>query len=119
MPPNSLRLAKGPQQQRQRRESSPFSSPISNLHPSPIAARRTSQEERRRPAANFENAISPGLANRIDEEDRDEEDGEEEDQEEELDEDEAGELSPLLPIFSAAHLGMSILASQHSLGQLF
>lgn len=59
--------------------------------------------------------MSPGLANRIDEEDQEEENGEEEDQEEEIDEDEAGELSPLLPIFSAAHLGMSFLASQDSL----
>lgn len=101
------------------RERSPFSSPDSNFHASPIAARRGSLEERRRPAANFDHGISPGLADRIDEEDREEEDGEEdgreEDQEEELDEDEAGELSPLLPIFSAAHLGILAVASRASL----
>lgn len=119
MPPSSLRVAKAQQQQPSRRESSPFSSPVSNIHPSPIAARRGSIEERRRPAANFEHALSPGLASRIDEEDQDEEDAEEEDQEYELDEDAAGELSPLLPIFSAAHLGMSMLGSQNSLCELF
>lgn len=48
----------------------------------------------------------------MDEEDQEEEDGEDEDQEEEIYEDEAGELSPLLPIFSAAHLGMLNLPSQ-------
>lgn len=100
MPPNSSRLTKA----QRGRPSSPFSSPNSNLHPSPIAARRGSFEERRRPAANFDHAISPGFAERINEEAQEEEDGEDEDQEEELDEDEAGELSPLLPIFSAAHL---------------
>lgn len=87
------------------REPSPISSPDSNLHASPIAVRRGSLEERRRPAANFVHAMSLGLADRVDEEDQEEEDGEEEDQEEEVDEDEAGELSPLLPIFSAAQLG--------------
>lgn len=110
MPPNSCRLTKAPRG----RQSSPFSSPNSNLHASPIAARRGSLEERRRPAANFDHATSPGFAERINEEAQEEEDGEDEDQEEELDEDEAGELSPLLPIFSAAHLGMSTLARQDS-----
>lgn len=127
MPPNSLRAAKAQQQQHkqhkqqsQGRESSPFSSPTSNLHPSPIAARRGSIEERRRPAANFEHPLSLGLASRINEEDQDEENVEEEDEEEEeIDEDAAGELSPLLPIFSAAHLGMSMLASQNCLCDLF
>lgn len=89
---------------RRGRESSPFSSPNSNLHASPVAARRGSLEERRRPAANFDHGIPSGLADRIDEEDQEEEDGEEEDHEEETGEDEPGELSPLLPIFSAAHL---------------
>ena len=39
------------------------------------------------------------------EEEEDDDDREEEDQDDDLDEDEPGELSPLLPIFSAAHLG--------------
>ena len=103
---DSVRLTKS----QRARESSPFSSPNSNLHASPIAARRGSLEERRRPAANFDHAIPPALVDRIDEEDQEEEDGVDEDQDEEIDEDEAGELSPLLPIFSAAHLGMSSLA---------
>lgn len=99
---NSSRLTKA----QRARQSSPFSSPNSNLHASPIAVRRGSLEERRRPAANFNFPISPALADRVDEEDQDQDDGEEEDQEEEIDEDEPGELSPLLPIFSAAQLGM-------------
>ena len=108
-------LSRRPKTQRGR-ETSPFSSPNSNLHASPIAARRGSLEERRRPAANFDNTISSGPADRIDDQDQDqeEEDGEEEDQEDELDEDEAGELSPLLPIFSAAHLGMSMFRQTSS-----
>ena len=96
------------------RERSPFSSPNSNLHPSPIAARRSSLEERRRPAAKFDHGPSAGPAHGIDDQDQEEENGNEEDQEEESDEDEAGELSPLLPIFSAAHLGMSTPPLQNS-----
>ena len=100
------------------RQSSLFSSPNSNLHASPIAARRGSLEERRRPAANFLPSRPPDIADRMDEEDHEEEDGEEEDQEEES-EDEAGELSPLLPIFSAAHLGLLTPVSQISSAVLF
>ena len=107
---NSARLTKA----QQGRDSSPFSSPNSNLHASPIAARRGSLEERRRPAANFHNAVPPGLIEENDDEDQEEEDQEEDDQEEEMDEDEAGELSPLLPIFSAAQLGTLTLASSDS-----
>ena len=106
MLPNSTRSSNT----QRAKERSPFSSPNSNLHPSPIAARRGSLEERRRPAANFNHAISPGPMDRIDdqsqEEEEDDDNGEEDDPDDELDEDEAGELSPLLPIFSAAHLGV-------------
>lgn len=94
------------------RESSPFSSPNSNLHPSPIAARRSSLEERRRPAAKYDHPRSPTPTNGADDQDEEEGNGDEEDQEDELDEDEAGELSPLLPIFSAAHLGLLTLRSR-------
>ena len=84
-----------------------FSSPDSNIQASPIAARRSSLEERRRPAAKFGHFISPG-ADRIEEnqEEDGEEGGEEDDVYDDHGEDEAGELSPLLPIFSAAHLGI-------------
>ena len=110
-------LSPPPRQSRARdlREQSPFSSPYSNIQSSPIAARRTSLEERRRPAAKFESALSPGPTDRVYEEDIEEEDEEGEgdndvEEEQDVDEDEdgedAGELSPLLPIFSAAHLGM-------------
>lgn len=87
------------------REPSPFSSPYSNIQASPIAARRTSLEERRRPAAKFDQVISPRPNDRIDEEDQEDEEGEEEDEDRRINEDDAGETSPLLPIFSAAHLG--------------
>lgn len=97
---------------------SPFSSPYSNIQASPIAARRSSVEERRRPAAKFNHLISPAAEDRIEEEDHDDEEGEEPDEDEnededgdedgdgDINEDDAGEISPLLPIFSAAHLGM-------------
>lgn len=63
----------------------------------------------------FGQGIAPGSESSVDDQDQEEENEEEEDQEEELDEDEPGEQSPLLPIFSAAHLGMSSLHLQHSL----
>ena len=93
----------------QGRERSIFSSPDSNIQASPIAARRSSIEERRRPAAKFDHGISPGPRDRIEEEDQEEDegDGEGEGFYEDIGEDEAGELSPLLPIFSAAHLGIA------------
>ena len=84
-----------------------FSSPESNVQASPIAAQRSSLEERRRPAAKFDHAITPGT-DRIEEEDLEDDAGEGEEEElyEYHGEDDAGELSPLLPIFSAAHLGI-------------
>ena len=92
---------------RQHGERSPFSSPYTALPSSPVAVRRSSLEERRRPAADFDNDTSPGPTNRIDEEDEEDEDVDHE-EEEDVDEDGGGEMSPLLPIFSAAHLGPSI-----------
>lgn len=70
-------------------------------------------EERRRPAAKFNHVISPGPTDRIEEEEQQEGDGDADGEGNELfediGEDEAGELSPLLPIFSAAHLGTTYL----------
>ena len=102
-----------------RSERSPFSSPNSNLLASPIAARRSSLEERRRPAAKFGEGTSPGPAVSEPIEEEEEEDGgeapdegdtQEVVEEGEDEEDDHGELSPLLPIFSAAHLGMDARA---------
>lgn len=101
---------------RQHRDRSPFSSPYSGRLSTPVAARRSSLEERRRPAAVFNQDISPAPASPINEEDEDgdededieEEDNNQDDEEAEDDEDAAGETSPLLPIFSAAHLGTSL-----------
>ena len=111
------RLAKGQQQQHphpHHGNKSPFSSPYSGLVPTPVAARRSSLEERRRPAADFDHDISPGPFSRIDEEDEEEEDARVyEDEVDEQDEDGAEETSPLLPIFSAAHLGISTKEQLH------
>ena len=85
----------------ERRERSPPSSPYSNLP----AARRSSLEERRRPAAKFDHGLSPGPTDQIDEVSEEEGDEDEDNgQDEDEDEDDAGEQSPLLPIFSAEHL---------------
>lgn len=91
---------------RQHGERSPFSSPYSGRLSTPVAARRSSLEERRRPAAYFDRELSPGP---IDEEDENvnEDDNDNDDEEVDEDEDGGGESSPLLPIFSAAHLGPS------------
>lgn len=98
------------------REPSLFSSPYSNIQASPIAARRSSLEERRRPAAKFDRVISPLPADRIDEEDQDDEDEGEDDEDGDINEDDAGEMSPLLPIFSAAHLGRTLAYIQSVCG---
>ena len=89
---------------RPRGERSPFSSPYTALLSSPIAARRGSLEERRRPAGNFNADDSPAIGMKIDEHE-DEEELEDEDVGDE-DEDGEGDTTPLLPIFSAAHLGI-------------
>ena len=89
---------------RPRGDRSPFSSPYTALLSSPVAARRGSLEERRRPAANFNADESPAPNIKIDEHE-DEEELEEEDEGDE-DEDGEGDMTPLLPIFSAAHLGI-------------
>ena len=89
---------------RPRGERSPFSSPYTALLSTPIAARRGSLEERRRPAANFDADLSPAPHITIDE-GEDEHESEQIEEDEDEDEDGEGETSPLLPIFSAAHLG--------------
>ena len=89
---------------RPRGDRSPFSSPYTALLSSPAAARRGSLEERRRPAANFNTDVSPAPDVKTDEHE-DEEELEEEDEGDE-DEDGEGDTTPLLPIFSAAHLGI-------------
>ena len=89
---------------RARRDRSPFSPHYTDLATSPVAARRSSLEERRRPAAEFGSGPSPISHKQIRERDEDDAhiDGESEGGDEE---DEPGPQSPLLPIFSAEHLG--------------
>ena len=91
-----------------RRDRSPFSSPRTGLLVSPLAARRGSLEERRRPAGDFNHGASIAPRVTIEEEGLDE-DVEAEEEDEELDEDGDAETTPLLPIFSAAHLGIFLL----------
>lgn len=98
-------LARLGKDRQQHGDKSPLSSPYSGLQANPVAARRSSLVERRRPAGDFDHDISPGLANRIDEEDEEDEEAVFERQDEDEDEDGVEETSPLLPIFSAAHLG--------------
>jgi hypothetical protein len=80
---------------------SPFSSPYTGEPTSPVATRRGFQNERQRASADFEETEAEDDE---DEADDDEEAIEDEDEGEE-DEDGVGESTPLLPIFSAAHLG--------------
>ena len=96
------------QNRKENKGPSPFSSPLAISVTSPLAARRSSLDERRRPAAGFreEDPLLEDEASQSSHGDQDldgavpasavvEEDGEDEDH----------EGSPLLPIFSAAHLG--------------
>lgn len=99
------RLGKG--RHTHRSDRSPFSSPFSGLLSSPLAARRGSKEERRRPAADFDRDASSARHIKIDEEPEEGEGDQEEDMEEEVEDvNEDDEDSPLLPMFSAAHLGI-------------
>ena len=95
---------------------SPFSSPFTTTT-SPTASRRTLANDRRSHAADYGNSNDPnnnGDSNEAVEEDEedgveDEDEGDEGDEEgdeedEQGGEDGVGEASPLLPIFSAAHL---------------
>jgi hypothetical protein len=100
------------------RDRSPFSSPFTYTA-SPVATKRTRAIERPRPAADYNFSEDPNNDGEsiegVEEDEEDEEqeggDGDEEEEEEEdeddeaeQDEDGAGETTPLLPIFSAAHL---------------
>ena len=92
---------------RQRAERSPFSSPYAGGASSPLlGARHAGPEHHRRPAADYDHD------EQLDEHDAIEEsDGDGEEDEDEVDED--GDLgTPLLPIFSAAHLGNSTRSTQ-------
>lgn len=101
------KLAKG----RHRQEPSPFVSSFTGLLSSPVAARPSSLEERGRPTIDFDRNIPHSLDGKVDEEPEEEQEDEgdadnlDEDADEDGDEDGDEEITPLLPIFSAAHLG--------------
>ena len=90
--------------QSRQRDRSPFSSQFT-IASSPVANRRGETSERRRPAAYYDEVASHEEdAASYDEEDEEEEEQDDGYEEMEDDEDGPGDLTPLLPIFSAAHL---------------
>lgn len=92
---------------RPRGDRSPFSSPYAGNASSPLlAGRHDGLEDHRRPAADYDHDGPP------DEHDDEESDGDAEEDEDEVDED-GGLGSPLLPIFSAAHLGNPVVADKY------
>lgn len=92
------------------RDHSPFSSPFTRTS-SPLATRRGEISERRRPAARYNDDLSGGEEYEEEEEEVSDanilQENLEEDLEdlEDVDSDGLGDATPLLPIFSAAHLG--------------
>ena len=102
-----------PKRNRQRRESATLNSSYTGVHSSPVAARRSAPEERRRVAADFDHDESFGEGEDGYPDDVDQEHVEDEDIEDEDDEDGQGEATPLLPIFEAAHLGMLLLRTMN------
>jgi hypothetical protein len=94
---------------------SPFASPFT----SPEATRHNLPNERRRVAADFDDSATSGEGepgDDINDEEDQETDASEEDQEEEQEdvaegEDGMDDTTPLLPIFSAAHLGTDMNVS--------
>ena len=94
-----------PKRNRRRRESATIDSSYTGVHSSPVAARRSVPEERRRVAADFDQEDSFDEGEEADPEDIDQHDDEDDNSEDDNDEDGQGEATPLLPIFEASHLG--------------
>ncbi|KAI9756902.1 MAG: Dicer-like protein 1 [Chaenotheca gracillima] len=84
-----------------RADRSPFSSPFSAHEQAPLIGRRIRGEDSRRPAAQHEQGNDPESDEPLEDEDEEAIEDEEEDEE---GEDEDNEVTPLLPLFSAAHL---------------
>lgn len=103
-----------------RADRSPFSSPFTIAF-SPETNRRPTHNERRRPAADFDASGDTGdesntnaeedddVAEEEEEEEDEGDEDEDEDEEDDADEDGPGEITPLLPIFSAALLGRIVM----------
>ena len=116
-----------PRRKSNRENWSPFASPFNTIR-SPVGARRAQTNARRRIAADYDESDgeeedrASGERERLlhhDADDYDEDEDEEEydeqvEGEDEDDEDGHGDTTPLLPIFSAAHLGMRIRDRQSS-----
>lgn len=98
-----------PKKGRRRVEHSPFSSQF-NDRSSPIVARNQRLGARRATADFTETEVDDDITETEDDGDGDDNDeGEDEEEDDQAEEDEDGEEdSPLLPIFSAAHLGMAL-----------
>ena len=95
-----------PKKGRRNRDRSPFSSPYAGIQASPIAAQRSTQEERRRAAADFDGDDSLPDDDGLDEEEEENDEIHVQDEDGDEGEGDHGETTPLLPIFSAAQLGM-------------
>lgn len=93
----------GSQRKRHHGDRSPFSSPYTAHQTSPVATRHERRFQRRRIAADYDETDI--TEEEDDEPEEEEENNDNEDGED--DEDGLGETTPLLPIFSAAHLGLT------------
>ncbi|KAI9679403.1 MAG: hypothetical protein M1817_005425 [Caeruleum heppii] len=105
-----------PNTKRRPKQTSPFSSPFTLEEASPLIARRTRAVQQRQPARVYNEGDSTAPDNDYDDEDEDndgdapqlvlndDDDQDNDEAEDDEDEDEDADLSPLLPIFSAAHL---------------
>lgn len=123
-----LSKSRAPQEQ----HSSPSPSPRTALLSSSIAARRKGVEGYRLPASDFDHDLPPSTDRKLDEDqprdvgrqeqqwgggdlpDDDPDDDPDDEMDGDMDEDGDDEVTPLLPIFSAAHLGTPSLAGQPS-----
>jgi hypothetical protein len=95
-----------PKKRRLGADRSPFSSPLTGVDSSPVVAKDSRMQRRRRASAEFPDEADDGGDDAPEiEVDSPSEEDQEEDPEEDENEDGLGEQTPLLPIFSAAHLG--------------
>ena len=104
-----------PKRGRRHANHSPFSSPYDDRRDSPASARTPSRNARRRPARDYDGSEHSHEDEREHDDNEeaveDGDDHDEEDEDDEDDEDGLGESTPLLPIFSAEHLGKLLSAS--------
>ena len=122
-----LSKSRAPQEQ----QSSPFPSPRTALLSSSIAARRRGVEGSQPPASDLDHDPTPGTNGKLDQDRQDRrggqqqewegddipEEGPDEDMDGDMNEDGDDDVTPLLPIFSAAHLGTPSSGESAKCGQ--